>query len=132
MNQIKIGKFIASCRKEQGMTQANLAEKLGITDRAVSKWENGKSMPDSGIMLELCELLEINVNELLLGEKIDMNNYEEKTEENLRQVLNRVEKILNENRVLKFAITILLIIIAMLVAFEFGEDIGRFIYTILH
>ena len=88
MNQIKIGKFIASCRKEQGMTQANLAEKLGITDRAVSKWENGKSMPDSGIMLELCELLEINVNELLSGEKIDMNNYEEKTEENLRQVLN--------------------------------------------
>ena len=50
MNQIKIGKFIASCRKEQGMTQANLAEKLGITDRAVSKWENGKSMPDSGIV----------------------------------------------------------------------------------
>lgn len=132
MNQIEIGKFIASCRKEQGMTQANLAEKLGITDRAVSKWENGKSMPDSGIMLELCELLEINVNELLSGEKIDMNNYEEKTEENLRQVLNRVEKILNENRVLKLAITILLIIIAMFVAFEFGEDIGRFIYTIFH
>ena len=132
MNQIIIGKFIASCRKEQGMTQANLAEKLGITDRAVSKWENGKSMPDSGIMLELCELLEINVNELLSGEKIDMNNYEEKTEENLRQVLNRVEKILNENRVLKLAITILLIIIAMFVVFEFGEDIGRFIYTIFH
>ena len=132
MNQIKIGKFIASCRKEQGMTQANLAEKLGITDRAVSKWENGKSMPDSGIMLELCELLEINVNELLSGEKIDMNNYEEKTEENLRQVLNRVEKILNENRVLKLAITILLIIIAMFGVFEFGEDIGRFIYTIFH
>ena len=132
MNQIKIGKFIASCRKEQGITQANLAEKLGITDRAVSKWENGKSMPDSGIMLELCELLEINVNELLSGEKIDMNNYEEKTEEILRQVLNRVEKILNENRVLKLAITILLIIIAMFVAFEFGEDIGRFIYTIFH
>ena len=131
MNQIKIGKFIASCRKEQGMTQANLAEKLGITDRAVSKWENGKSMPDSGIMLELCELLEINVNELLSGEKIDMNNYEEKTEENLRQVLNRVEKILNENRVLKLAITILFII-AMFVSFEFGEDIGRFIYTIFH
>ena len=87
MNQIKIGKFIASCRKEQGMTQANLAEKLGITDRAVSKWENGKSMPDSGIMLELCELLKINVNELLSGEKIDMNNCEEKTEENLQQVL---------------------------------------------
>ena len=67
MDQIKIGKFIASCRKEQGMTQAILAEKLGISDRAVSKWETGKSMPDSGIMLELCDLLKINVNELLSG-----------------------------------------------------------------
>ncbi|MDY6356798.1 MAG: helix-turn-helix transcriptional regulator, partial [Catonella sp.] len=68
MDQIKIGKFIAFCRKEQGMTQAVLAEKLGISDRAISKWETGKSMPDSGIMLDLCELLKINVNELLSGE----------------------------------------------------------------
>jgi len=65
MDQMKIGKFIASCRKEQGMTQAVLAEKLGISDRAISKWETGKSMPDSGIMLDLCELLKITVNELL-------------------------------------------------------------------
>ena len=70
MDQIKIGKFIASRRKEQGMTQAALAEKLGISDKAVSKWETGKSMPDSGIMLDLCEILEITVNELLSGEKI--------------------------------------------------------------
>ena len=70
MDQIKIGKFIASCRKEEGMTQAELAEKLGISDRAVSKWETGKSMPDSGIMLELCGFLKINVNELLSGERI--------------------------------------------------------------
>ena len=81
MDQIKIGKFIASCRKEQGMTQAALAEKLGITDRAVSKWETGKSMPDSGIMLELCDLLKINVNELLSGEHITMENYNTKSEE---------------------------------------------------
>ena len=65
MDQMKIGKFIASCRKEQGVTQAVLAEKLGISDRAISKWETGKSMPDSGIMLDLCELLKITVNELL-------------------------------------------------------------------
>ena len=70
MDQIKIGKFISSCRKEQGITQASLAEKLGISDRAVSKWETGKSMPDSGIMLELCTILRINVNELLSGERI--------------------------------------------------------------
>lgn len=67
MNQEKIGKFIAKCRKENGYTQASLAEKLGITDRAVSKWENGKNMPDASIMLELCGLLRINVNELLTG-----------------------------------------------------------------
>ena len=57
MNQIETGKFIAACRKEKGMTQAQLAEKLNITDRAVSKWETGKSMPDSSIMLELCNIL---------------------------------------------------------------------------
>ena len=83
MDQIKTGKFIASCRKEQGMTQAVLAEKLGISDRAVSKWETGKSMPDSGIMLELCELLNINVNELLSGERIMAGTYDKKAEENL-------------------------------------------------
>ena len=55
MDQEKIGKFIATCRKENGFTQAALAEKLGITDRAVSKWETGKSLPDASIMLELCE-----------------------------------------------------------------------------
>lgn len=81
MDQIKIGKFIAFCRKEQGMTQAVLAEKLGISDRAVSKWETGKSMPDSGIMLELCELLKINVNKLLSGEHITMEDYNAKSEE---------------------------------------------------
>lgn len=87
MNQTEIGKFIAQCRKSKNLTQAQLAEKLNITDRAVSKWETGKSMPDSSIMLELCEILEITVNELLSGEKINMENdmvsYKEKADENL-------------------------------------------------
>ena len=83
MNQIDTGKFIASCRKEKGLTQAQLAEKLNITDRAVSKWETGKCMPDSSIMLELCNILDVTVNELLSGERIEMNNYEEKVNENL-------------------------------------------------
>lgn len=72
MDVVKIGKFIASCRKEKGYTQAKLAEMLGVTDGAVSKWENGKSMPDSSIMLPLCEILSINVNELLKGENLTM------------------------------------------------------------
>ena len=92
MDQIKIGKFIASCRKEQGMTQAVLSEKLGISDRAVSKWETGKSMPDSGIMLELCELLKINVNELLSGEHITMEDYNTKSEEVILGLKSENEK----------------------------------------
>ena len=92
MDQIKIGKFISSCRKEQGMTQAALAEKLGISDRAVSKWETGKSMPDSGIMLELCELLGINVNELLSGERIMTEVYDKRVEENLLEMRRQVEE----------------------------------------
>ena len=92
MDQIKIGKFIASCRKEQGMTQAVLAEKLGISDRAVSKWETGKSLPDSGIMLELCELLKINVNELLSGERIMAEAYDKRAEENLLAMRREVEE----------------------------------------
>lgn len=92
MEQIKIGKFIASCRKEQGMTQAVLAEKLGISDRAVSKWETGKSMPDSGIMLELCELLKINVNELLSGEHITMEDYNAKSEKVILVLKSENEK----------------------------------------
>lgn len=92
MDQIKIGKFIASCRKEKGMTQAYLAEKLGISDRAVSKWETGKSLPDTGIMLELCDLLDINVNELLSGEKIMTETYNKKAEENLLQMRKEVEE----------------------------------------
>lgn len=92
MDQIKIGKFIASRRKEQGMTQAALAEKLGISDKAVSKWETGKSMPDSGIMLDLCEILEITVNELLSGEKIMTEVYDKRAEENLLEMRRQVEE----------------------------------------
>jgi len=81
MDQIKIGKFIAACRKEQKLTQLQLADRLGITDKAVSKWERGIAMPDTSIMLELCEILQINVNELLSGEKINMENNNQKNEE---------------------------------------------------
>ena len=92
MDQIKIGRFIASCRKEQGMTQAALAEKLGISDRAVSKWETGRSMPDSGIMLELCDLLKINVNELLSGERIMAEFYDKQAEETLLAMRQELEQ----------------------------------------
>lgn len=86
MDQVKIGKFISECRKSKNMTQAQLAEKLNITDRAISKWETGKGMPDSSIMLDLCSELGITVNELLSGEMISMDNYNEKLEKNLLEL----------------------------------------------
>ena len=91
MNQIKIGAFIAECRREKGLTQMQLAEKLGITDKAVSKWERGLAMPDTAIMLELCDILGINVNELLSGEKINMENNEKKNEQLLIDISKEVE-----------------------------------------
>ena len=92
MDQQKIGKFIAEQRKAQSLTQAELAEKLNITDRAVSKWENGKAMPDSSIMLDLCSALQITVNELLCGEKIDMKNENLKEEQLLLDLAKEIEK----------------------------------------
>ena len=92
MDQFKIGKFIAAKRKEQKLTQVQLAEKLGITDRAVSKWETGKSLPDASIMLELCELLKITVNDLLSGEVVSMKNYNEKAEKNLIEMIRQKEE----------------------------------------
>ena len=92
MDQIKIGKFIAECRKEKKLTQAQLAERLGITDKAVSKWERGLSLPDSSIMLELCTLLGITVNELLSGEEISMENQNQKNEELLLEMSKELER----------------------------------------
>lgn len=91
MDQIKIGRFIAACRKERALTQAQLAERLNITDRAVSKWENGRSMPDSSIMLELCDILGISVNDLLSGERVKMENYNKVAEENLVDMRRQLE-----------------------------------------
>lgn len=91
MDQIKIGRFIAECRKKAGLTQAQLAEKLNITDRAVSKWETGRSLPDSAIMLELCGILNINVNDLLCGEKISMENNSRKNEQLLLEMSKEME-----------------------------------------
>lgn len=126
MDQIKIGKFIASCRKEQGMTQAALAEKLGISDQAVSKWETGKSMPDLDKISELCGYLGIDVNELLSGEKLTMEQYKEHAERNLIETLSSSSFTLKEKiefykkkwlkEHIAFMVMLAVIIVAMLVA----------------
>lgn len=106
MDMLKIGKFIARLRKERNITQQELAEKLDITDRAVSKWERGLSLPDAGKMLELCNILNINVNELLLGEKMNINDYNNKTDQLLVE-LSRQEE--NKNKIIMTTMWILVI-----------------------
>lgn len=92
MDQLKIGKFIAECRKQKKLTQMQLAEKLGITDKAVSKWERGIAMPDSSIMLDLCGILGISVNELLSGERFMTENINQKNEQLLLDMAKELER----------------------------------------
>ena len=91
MDQLKIGRFIAKRRKAVGLTQFELAEKLGITDKAVSKWERGKAMPDVAIMQELCGILKITVNDLLCGEVVTMDN-ENKNEQLLLDMAKELQQ----------------------------------------
>ena len=92
MDQIKIGKFIAECRKKANLTQMQLGEMLNVTDRAVSKWENGRAMPDSSIMLDLCGVLGISVTDLLNGEVVSMENTNQKNEQLLLDMAKEVER----------------------------------------
>ncbi len=125
MDLIKTGKFIADCRKEKRITQEQLAEKLYITDRAVSKWERGLSLPDADKMIDLCNILDINVNELLNGEKIDMKDYEKKNEELLVELAKQEEmknrKMITDMYVLCITTVIFYIGIILLASYTLGE-----------
>lgn len=114
MDQTKIGKFIAERRKKNNLTQMQLAEMLGITDRAVSKWETGKAMPDSSIMLELCGILNITVNDLLSGEVVTMENYNKELENNLLEMVRQKE--LSDKRLLTMEIVLGVVCILPLLA----------------
>ena len=104
MNQIKIGKFIAERRKHVNLTQSQLAEKLSITDRAVSKWETGRAMPDTAIMLELCALLKITVNDLLTGEITSM----EDNKQNQQLLLDMAKELEKKNKTIWNAMRIMM------------------------
>ena len=118
MDQVKIGKFISECRKKKNLTQMQLAEKLNITDRAISKWETGKSMPDSGIMLDLCNELKITVNELLSGEMIEMKDYDKKAEELLLEMQKQKE--VSDRRLLTIEIVMGVITLVLYIALVMG------------
>ena len=92
MDLVKIGKYIAGKRKALGMTQKQLAEKLNMSDKSVSKWERGVCLPDVSVYMELCEILGISINEFLAGEDIDAENVEKKSEDNIIQVMKDSKK----------------------------------------
>ncbi len=97
MNQEKIGKFIAECRKTKNMTQQELAEKLNVSDRTVGNWENGRNMPDLSLFKPLCNELNISLNDLMSGEKVKEREYQEKLEENTINIIDYTNKKI-ENR----------------------------------
>ena len=98
MDQAKSGRFIAEKRKEKGMTQKELAKHLGIGDKAISKWECGRGMPDNSIMVPLCDLLDINVNELLMGETLSVKDYNESSEDIILTLIEEKESLKRKNK----------------------------------
>ena len=92
MDQEKIGKFIASCRRKKNITQQELAEKLGVSDRSIGNWENGRNMPDLSLFKPLCNELDITLNDLMSGEKVKDKEYQEKLEENIINTINYTNK----------------------------------------
>ena len=114
MNQEKIGKFIAKCRKDKKMTQSDLAEKLGVTDKSIGNWENGRNMPDLSLFKPLCDELDITINELLSGEKLKKEDYQEKFEENMINTINYSTKKIN---IIRNNFGIVLLALGILIAF---------------
>ena len=124
MNQEKIGKFIAECRKEKSLTQVQLAEKLNMSYKSISKWETGRGMPDSSVMLELCNYLGISVNELLSGEHLNEQEYQEKANENIISIAKESDKNRKiKNRIIVVMVAIFLFLLLIFVANIFYKNI---------
>ena len=123
MNQEKIGKFISKCRKNKNLTQQELAEKLGVSDRTVGNWENGRNMPDLSLFKPLCDELDISINDLMSGERIKKEQYQEKLEENIVNLTVGNKK--NFNKKLKIFSSLLafllIIFIAIVYIYNFYE-----------
>ena len=134
MDLIKIGNFIAERRKLVNLTQMQLAEKLNITDRAISKWETGRTLPDSSIMLELCAILKISVNDLLTGEVVTMEDYNKKLENNLVEVVKEKQKadkmLLRLELVMGIICVLIMLTLCMIAAFVQMEDWLRIVLII--
>ena len=125
MNQEKIGKFILELRREKNMTQQELADKIGVTDRAISKWENGRGMPDLSLMIPLCKELDITINELISGEKIEKKDYQSKLEENIVKTIDYTNRrIINKGKIFKIVVGTIITII-LIIGLMFFVDVNR-------
>lgn len=124
MNQEKIGKFILQIRKEKNMTQQELADSIGVSDKAVSKWENGRGMPDLSLIKPLCNILGITINELLSGEKLSKGSYQEKLEENILNTIYTDKKLKQTNKIFKIIISTIIVVI-LLLSSMFFIDVRR-------
>lgn len=135
MDQIKVGKFISLKRKEKSITQSELAEKLNITDRAISKWENGICLPDASNMLDLCKILDITINDLFSGEVVDMKDNEKKLEENLLEMVRtkeqRDKELLTMEIFIGVIISIIMFICIFIASFVNMQDWLRVILIII-
>lgn len=133
MNQEKIGKFILECRKNHKLTQSELAEKLGVTDKSVSNWENGRNMPDLSLFKPLCDILEISINDLISGEKVSKDEYQDKFEENLISAIDyTTKKIIEKNNVIGLMLIIFGVLLAITAMTIFpSESSWGSIYSVL-
>ena len=135
MDLIKIGRFISSKRKEKNITQSELAEKLNISDRAISKWENGICLPDAGNMPILCEILGITINDLFSGEVVDMKDKEKKLEENFLEMIKlkeqRDKELLRAEIVIGILISLIMFACIFTASFANMEDWLRVVLIII-
>ena len=123
MNQEKIGKFILELRREKNMTQQELADRIGVTDRAISKWENGRGLPDLSLMMPLCK--ELGITKLISGEQIEKEDYQSKLEENIFKTIDYTnKKIANKNKIFKIVVGTIITIV-LIVGLMFFVDVNR-------
>ena len=134
MDQVKTGAFIAELRKEKGLTQKEVAEKLGVADKTISKWETGRGLPEVSLMMPLCEVLGITVNELLSGEKISADKYVDKAEEHLYELqtlkANADRRLLSIEIVLGTLSVIILLSLTMIASYLQMEDWLRIVIIV--
>lgn len=121
MNQVKIGAFIADMRKSRGMSQRQLADEIGVTDKAVSKWETGKSLPEISTMESLCKVLKVSLNELLSGERLPEDVYSKKAEENMFSLIHESETKANNSNVVSTIFMIVLSFVSIIFIILYGH-----------